>query len=390
MRIALVGTRGVPARYGGFETAAEEVGRRLVARGHEVTVYCRRQSGGSDLPPESYLGMRLVHLPAVRRKSLETLSHTALSALHLIRHGGTDAAILFNAANAMVLPILRLRRLPTATHVDGLEWRRAKWGGTGQRYYRLAEALSVRWSDALIADARGISDYYVEEFGAATAEIAYGAPVLEDAGADRLAELGLSPGEYHLVVARFEPENHVDVAIEGYLSSGVQHPVVVVGSAPYPGAHQRRIEELAARQPGVRLLGGVWDQDQLDQLYANALTYVHGHSVGGTNPSLLRAMGAGCAVIAYDVNFNRDVLGPDGSFFADAEQLAKRLVEMEGAPEEAHAAGRRLAERAGAVYSWDSVASAYEALCQSLVDGYSQRGRPSGRRLSTSPWRNER
>jgi len=101
-------------------------------------------------------------------------------------------------------------------------------------------------------------------------------------------------------------------------------------------------------------------------------------------------MGAGCAVIAYDVNFNRDVLGPDGCFFADPEQLAKRLVEMEGAPEEAHAAGRRLAERAGAVYSWDGVASAYEALCQSLVDGYSQRGRPSGRRLSTSPWRNER
>lgn len=389
MRIALVGTRGVPARYGGFETAVEEVGRRLVAMGHDVTVYCRRRPGDTQ-QPGSYLGMHLVHLPAMQRKSLETLSHTALSVLHLTRYGGADAVIVFNAANAVFLPLLRLRRLPVATHVDGLEWRRAKWGGVGRRYYRIAEALSVRWSDALIADARGISDYYLEEFGADPTEIAYGAPVLDHLGSERLAELGLSSREYHLVVARFEPENHVDVAIEGYLRSGAQRPLVVVGSAPYPGAHQQRIEDLAIRHKGVRLLGGVWDQEQLDQLYANALTYVHGHSVGGTNPSLLRAMGAGSAVIAYDVNFNREVLGPDGCFFADPEELGKQLHSAEAAPEDMIAAGRRLAERAGAVYTWDGVADDYEALCQSLANGRSQRGTYSGRRSATSSWRAER
>jgi glycosyltransferase involved in cell wall biosynthesis len=321
---------------------------------------------------------------------METLTHTALSTLHALTHRQQDVIIMFNAANAPFLLPLRLKGSPIATHVDGLEWRRAKWGAVGRRYYLVAEALAVRWSDALIADARGISDYYLEEFGADPVEIAYGAPVLEDAGTDRLAELDLSPGEYHLVVARFEPENHVDVAIEGYLRSEAKRPLVVVGSAPYPGAHQQRIDRLAAEHEGVRLLGGVWDQDQLDQLYANALTYVHGHSVGGTNPSLLRAMGAGSAVIAYDVTFNREVLGPEGRFFADPGELARQLDEAEDAPEDFHTAGRRLAERAGAVYTWDGVAEAYEALCESLVSGRSQRGTYSGSRSTASSWRAER
>ncbi len=154
--IALVGTRGVPARYGGFETCVEEVGRRLADRGHRVVVYCR----STDRPgPGRYLGMELVHLPALRRRSLETLSHTALSTMHLMAHP-VDAAIVFNCANAPFLPLLAARGIPCATHVDGLEWQRAKWGNLGQRYYRLAERLSVRSSRALIADAVGIADYY--------------------------------------------------------------------------------------------------------------------------------------------------------------------------------------------------------------------------------------
>jgi glycosyltransferase involved in cell wall biosynthesis len=205
MRIAMVGTRGVPARYGGFETAVEEVGRRLVERGHEVVVYCRTGCGAADAPL-TLLGMELVHLPAARKRSLETLSHSALSVGHLLRHR-VDAAFIFNAANAPLLPVLRAARIPVATHVDGLEWKRAKWGDLGRRYYRLAEALAVRWSDALIADARGIADYYAREFGASTTLLRYGAPLIRP-GAERLADLGLQPRGYHLVVARFEPENH--------------------------------------------------------------------------------------------------------------------------------------------------------------------------------------
>ncbi len=383
MRIALVGTRGVPATYGGFETAVEEVGRRLAARGHVVTVYCRRQKSERNAPT-SYLGMELVHLPALRSKALETLSNTALAATHLAATSRQQVAVVFNAANAPFLPIFRLRGVPTATHVDGLEWQRAKWGRAGRRYYRTAEAFAVRWSDALIADAQGIADYYKREFGASTDLIRYGAPVLVDPAYDLLADLGLEPGGYHLVVARFEPENHVDLAIEGYLRSAARRPLIVVGSAPYAGQYIERINALAAGDDRIRLLGPVWDQEKLDQLYAHALTYIHGHSVGGTNPSLLRAIGAATAVSAFDVTFNREVLGADGRYFADAATLAAAIDDAEADPHETAARGVRLQRIASTKYRWDDVAEEYEALCRRLIAGGSQHGAVSGRRTRTT------
>lgn len=376
MRIALVGTRGVPARYGGFETAVEEIGRRLAANGHEVTVYCRRPRGSHDEPPPAeYLGMRLVVLPALRVRAAETLSHTGLSVAHLCRRG-TDAAFVFNAANALFLPLLRTARIPVATHVDGLEWKRAKWSGAGRRYYRLAESLAVRWSDALIADAQGIADYYRREFGAPTVQIPYGAPLIEP-GRERLEELGLAPGRYHLVVARFEPENNVLPIVEGYRRSSAALPLVVVGSAPYSHAYTRAVHEAADGR--VRFLGGVWDQELLDQLYAGAATYLHGHSVGGTNPSLLRAIGAGAPVIAFDVDFNREVVRSAGRYFADAREVAARVEEAEADPRgtrERGAAGRVEAAR----YDWDVVAKQYEELAEQLPELRKAGRRPSGRR----------
>lgn len=361
LSIAMVGTRGVPARYGGFETAVEEVGRRLAARGHAVRVYCRSQ----DEPARGeYLGMELVTLPAMRRRSLETLSHTALSVAHLAAHR-TDVAFVFNAANSPLLPVLRARRIPVATHVDGLEWKRAKWGGTGRRYYRTAEGLSVRWSDGLIADARGISDYYDAEFGAVTSLITYGAPLLIDPPDDKLAQFGVVPGGYHLVVARFEPENHVDVAVAGYVRSHARLPLLVVGSAPYADEYTAKVRAAAGDDDRVRLLGGVWDQDALDQLYAHALTYVHGHSVGGTNPSLLRAIGAGTSTIAYDVSFNREVLGVPGRYFTSADDVAAAVAEAESDPAAAEARGKALQDRARD-YDWDDVARGYERLAYEL------------------------
>ncbi|MDL4772333.1 DUF1972 domain-containing protein [Actinomadura xylanilytica] len=359
----MVGTRGVPARYGGFETAVEEIGKRLAAAGHEVTVYCR----GERHPEPEYLGMKLVHLPAVKKKVAETLSHTGLSVLHAARRR-PDVALVFNAANSPLLPVLRTLRVPVATHVDGLEWKRTKWSGTGRRYYRAAESLSVRWSDALIADAVGIQDYYRERFAAESVFIAYGAPILHETDTAKLAEAGYEPGGFHLVVARFEPENHVHVAVEGYRRSGATKPLVVVGSAPYADAYTAEVKELAGDDPRITFLGGVWDQDLLDALYAGALTYLHGHSVGGTNPSLLRAMGAGASVVAYDVNFNREVLGVEaGRFFSDAASLAAEVEAAEAAPGEAADRGAAARKRAAERYVWDDVAASYERLCEDLA-----------------------
>ncbi|WP_406832156.1 DUF1972 domain-containing protein [Pedococcus sp. KACC 23699] len=363
MRIAMIGTRGVPARYGGFETAIEEVGQRLVRAGHEVTVYCRRAPGQEAL--DEYLGMRLVTLPAVRQRALETLSHTTLSVLHASLDRRPDAALVFNAANAPLLPVLRARAIPVATHVDGLEWKRAKWGRRAKQYYQRAEAMSVHWSDALIADAEGIADYYWEKFSAPTRLISYGAPrVAADPSA--LEGTGLLPRAYHLVVARFEPENHVAEIVEGYSASGARHPLVVVGGAPYGEAYTKRVH--GAADDRVRFLGSVWDQHLLDQLYANSLVYWHGHSVGGTNPSLLRAMGAGASTNAFDVSFNREVLRDSGAYWSTPQDVARRAEEAEWDTVTTAARGRASlveSER----YDWDDVAAAYEQLCSDLATG---------------------
>jgi glycosyltransferase involved in cell wall biosynthesis len=377
----MIGTRGVPARYGGFETAIEEVGKRLVKRGHEVTVYCR----GDDRSAQ-HLGMRRVRLPALRSAVAETLSHTALSVVHLLRHRA-DVALVFNSANSPLLPLVRLAQIPVAVHVDGLEWQRAKWGPIGRRYYRFSERLAVLWADDLIADAVGIQRYYRDNFGVATSLLTYGAPIIDSVDHAKLRDLDLEPGAYHLVVARLEPENHVDVIIRGYAASACAKPLVVVGSVPYPSDHEREVQELAARDPRIRLLGGVWDQQLLDALYAGSASYLHGHSVGGTNPSLLRAMGGGASVIAWDVEFNREVLAGTGEFFRSPGELTALLEQAEVEPDVAKVRGRAARVRAASAYRWDDVAVGYEELCLGLAARSPARARTSGRHIATTGFR---
>lgn len=367
LRIAMIGTRGVPARYGGFETAVEEIGQRLAERGHEVTVYCR----GGDVQQHKYRGMHLVHRPAVRRRVAETLSHTALSVLHKDARRA-DVALVFNTANALLLPVLRAAGVPVAVHVDGLEWQRSKWKGAGRRYYLVSERLAVRWGDALIADAVGIQDYYSTRYAADPVFIPYGAPIQRAPALSRLAELGLEPEGYHLVVARFEPENHVHLAIDGHAHAGVTRPLVLVGDAPYADRYITGLHERAARAGGVRMLGAVWDQELLDALYAGSLTYVHGHSVGGTNPSLLRAMGAGAPVLAYDVVFNREVLDSTGLFWNSPSALAGLLQRAERDPADLREMGVRGQHHAAERYVWAAVTDDYERLCFEL---HERRGR---------------
>jgi glycosyltransferase involved in cell wall biosynthesis len=360
----MIGTRGIPARYGGFETAVEEVSLRLMDRGHEVTVYNRADRRGVH----SWCGVDVVELPAMRKKQLETLSHTFLSVLHA-RHQPVDAAVVFNAANSFFVPILKRAGVPTALHMDGLEWQRSKWGRVGKTYYRLAEHRGVHVADALIADAEGIANYYRQRYGASTELIAYGAPIRSRKQADTAAisRFGVQPNEYHLVVARFEPENHVAEIVRGYVTADAKLPLVVVGFNPYPGAYTRTIEGLAADER-VRLTGGIWDQELLDALYANCRSYLHGHSAGGTNPSLLRAMGAGAPCIAWDVVFNREVLPSSALFFSDIADFQQHLRAVEEDEVGALTMGEANRVRAFSAYSWDDVAMKYEALLVRLAE----------------------
>lgn len=364
MKVALLGTRGVPARYGGFETAVEEIGSRLAVRGYEVTVYCRNPGQTQ----KQYRGMRLVNAPALKYRMAETLSHTAASTAHVIVKDRPDVVLMMNAGNAPLLKPLMFAGIPVAVHLDGLESRREKWRGVGARYYRWAERAAVRWGDVVIADAQAIADHVMEQYGRTCEVIAYGAEVIKP-GDGRLTELALETGSYHLIVARLEPENHVLDAVHAFRASDEVLPLVVVGSAPYAQWYIDKVHAAAAGDPRIRFTGSIFDTELLDQLYANARTYIHGHSVGGTNPSLLRAMGAGAPVLAFDVEFNREVTAEQAFFWADATSLTQllneiatgvfdnRLVEL----------GELGQERVLDHYQWDSVTDEYEALLKKLA-----------------------
>lgn len=382
MKVAIMGTRGVPASYGGFETAVEEIGTRLASRGFKITVYCRNP--GQTLT--EYKGMRLVNLPALRHRFAETLSHTSLSVARAITKDKPDVALVLNTGNAPLIPILRAAGVPVAIHLDGLESKREKWRGAGARYYQWAEKTAVRYGDEVIADAHAIAHHIQTEYGRTCTVIPYGADVIHPGG-DRLAELGVIRRDYHLVVARLEPENHVLEAVHGYTMSDETRPLLVVGSAPYSQWYIDKVAASAREHPSVRLLGAIYDRELLDQLYANARTYIHGHSVGGTNPSLLRAMGAGAPVLAYDCEFNREVTAERAFFWRDADTLATILDEVAEGDVDSQLA--RMSEegrqRVASHYQWESVTDAYQELIYRLaahrqtepgsVEGRAARGR---------------
>jgi glycosyltransferase involved in cell wall biosynthesis len=364
LSVAILGTRGVPPRYGGFETFAAELSTRLVARGHRVTVYCR--SGLYPDKPESWRGVDLVHLPALRQKYLETVSHTLLSSLHALRRD-FDVVLLCNAANAFVIPLLRAARFPVATNVDGVERKRKKWNLLGKLVYLGGEAMSADFSTRTIADAEVIADYYRRELGANPVTIAYGAdfPVEEDSPI--LHALGIHPGRYVLYVSRFEPENHPLEVVEAFGRVRTEWPLVMVGSAPYSSELIRQVH--AAARDRVLFPGAVYGVDYRT-LQRNAGLYVQATEVGGTHPALIEAMGSNGAVLALETPENREVGGDSVRYFRfDGEgSLDRRLDEAISAEERGEGIDRertrtRVAER----YRWEVIVDRYEALFREMA-----------------------
>ncbi len=362
MRVAILGSRGVPARYGGFETLAEELGRRLVDRGHEVTVYGRSAFVDRDLG--RYRGMRLVVLPAPRRKHLETVVHTFLGAVHAAREA-YDAVLLLNAANAPWVRVLQLAGVPVALNVDGLERKRRKWGVAGRTYYRFCERLAALLPEALITDAEVIRRYYRRSYRAASRMIAYGGDLEPPAGRKMLDELGLEPEKYVLYVSRFEPENNPDRVVAAYAAVGGDRPLVMVGDAPYAAGLVDRVRRLA--DPRVILPGAVYGEGYRELLF-NCRAYVHATEVGGTHPALVEAMGAGRPVLYLDTPENREVASGAGlPFRFEGERSLERvLAAVLEDPLWLTELGERARGRVRARYRWDEVAACYERVLEEL------------------------
>ena len=363
MRIAILGTRGVPASYGGFETFAEQLSTRLVARGHDVTVYCRSHY----VSPRQleYKGVRLKVLPTIQHKYLDTVVHSFLSALHAAGKR-YDAALICNAANAPFAPILRLTGIPVAINVDGLEHKRRKWNRLGRGYYLLAERLAVYLPNETVTDARVIQDYYAARYGAPSTMIAYGADVERRPDRAAVRQWGVEPNRYVLYVSRLEPENNARLVIEAFKTVRTPHKLLIVGDAPYAHEYIKELKVLAGRDRRIIFTGFVFG-DAYRALQQNAYCYLHATEVGGTHPALLEAMGYGNCVLTLATPENVEAVGDAAIHYTEAKDLAAKLqrVLRDGAIVNAYRqrAQARVRER----YDWEHVVDRYENLFARLA-----------------------
>jgi glycosyltransferase involved in cell wall biosynthesis len=354
VRIAIAGTRGIPARYGGFETFAEELSTRLAARGHDVTVYCRE-----PYPDPVYRGVRLRYLPPIRHKYAETLAHTFLSTLDLMRHP-TDVALYCNGANAIFTVLARGSGIPVALNVDGLERLRKKWNALARAWYLVSEILSTFCPNEIVTDAAQIERYYRARYGAASTFIPYGAPTGPVATQAVLDELGLQTRRYFLYVTRFEPENNPLMVRRAFERVQTDYKLALVGDAPYAADYIRQIRD--TRDVRVVLPGAIYG-DGYHELQAHSFAYIHATEVGGTHPALIEAMGRGALVIYLSTPENDEVTGGTALPFHNEEELAARIQQvLDMSDGEREHYRRAAAARVVKHYSWDAVTTAYERL----------------------------
>ena len=375
MNIGIFGLWGmnVPGvQFGGFETAFTEIGARLVARGHSVTIYSRRPNYPPSNRPSVCRGVRVVYVPCVDTKNLSFLTATSTALLHALVGARHDVYLFANVGSGIHCLLARLLGKRVVVNVDGLDWARPKWNDAGQVYFQLAARAALFGCDALIADADAMVDYYLTRFGRRLEMISYGAEIASSTNPGRVAEHGLKPGSYYLVVARLVPDNNVHLTIEGFKRVASYRRLAVVGGSTYDSEYVRELHRLADSR--VVLLGHVHDQNLLRELYCNSYAYVHGHSFGGTNPALLRALGYGCAVLAADTVFSAEVLdkGRYGMLWhPTVEGVEAVLARAEREPDLMSELAARAPDRIRERYCWDRVTEQYEALLLEVLDGRS-------------------
>ncbi len=360
MRIALLGTRGIPANYGGFETFAEEISARLVERGHSVTVYCR-----SKHPASEYRGVQLRYLPTLRHKYLDTVAHTAISTIDALFRG-FDALLYCNAANALFTLPPRFFGVPTALNVDGIERRRRKWNRLARTWYRTSEWLATWCPSAIVTDAETIRDYYLQRFRNTSTFIPYGAEIGKVQGCEQVRGLGLEPGRYVLYVSRMEPENNALLVRQAFEKVHTDFKLALIGDAPYAASYIAEVKD--TRDPRVIVPGAIYGA-AYHQLQSYSGAYVHATEVGGTHPALIEAMGRGAPVLYLNTPENLEVAGDAAvAFEASPEDLARKLQWMLDLPPKERAVwGQRAMERVRNRYSWEAVTTQYEDLLRRLV-----------------------
>ncbi len=368
MKIAILGTRGIPASYSGFETAVEQLASRLTDRGHEVTVYCRPHVVDSSL--REYKGARLVHLRTVQNKYLDTFVHTFLSALHAARGTKPDVALFFIAGNSPLCLIMRRAAIPSVINVDGLDSDRRKWPAFAKAYLRFAESTAPRWADAAITDSHAVAEVFERRYGERIGVVPYGVSDPGYEGTETLERLGLEPRKYILFVGRLEPENNPHLLVEAFSRIDAAQArgmkLVIVGGAPYADEYIRQVWRSADPRvvfPGYVFGRGYWE------LQRHAYLFCAPTEVGGTHPVILEAMAAGNCVLVNDHRPNAETVGDAGIYFSGAAgvgDLAAQLQRLLAEPDTV-AHYRELAVQRAEQYSWEAVTDQYEQLLASVA-----------------------
>jgi glycosyltransferase involved in cell wall biosynthesis len=361
MRIALLGTRGIPASYSGFETCVEQLGQRLVERGHSVTVYCR--SHHIQYAEPFYKGMRLIKLPTIANKYLDTLVHSLISSLHALPQR-YDIGLYFIAGNSPVTWIPRLVGTKTILNVDGLDWKREKWPAVAKKYIQFAERLATFLPNLYLTDSHVVQQYYRDRFGSTPPYIPYGSEVEAVPPGATLAQFGLTAGEYILFVGRLVPENCAHHLVEAFRQLDTKFKCVIVGDAAYADAYKAELHQLAAADPRIIFTGYVFGQGY-HELGSNAYLFAGTSGVGGTHPAFIEAMAFGNAIVVHDTPENRETIGEAGLTYdgtsgaASLRLVLERLLNDRSLLEEYRA---RAQAHARSTYSWERVADAYERL----------------------------
>ena len=338
MKIAFISTRGIPNNYGGFEQFAEYISVGLAARGHEVTVYSPHYH---PYQQKEYKGVRIKHIYSPEKwmgGSVGSFFYDYACLKDALRREDYD--IIYEAGYTSIIPayirfnVKNIRRPLFTTNMDGLEFRRTKFNKWTRRFLHWEEKEAVSHSHYLIADNMGIHDYYKEKYGRESRFLAYGANVSDNYDATFLDSLGLHADGYYLLVARMEPENNIKMALEGYRKSRQygKRPLVVVGKTNT--RHGKELVRTYASDDNIRFVGGIYDFDRLNSIRHYSFAYFHGHSVGGTNPSLLEAMASGCFILAHDNIFNRAVLGRTAEYYASPDDVVRLLDSIDEAAKE--------------------------------------------------------
>jgi len=355
LSVAILGSRGIPNRYGGFEACAEELGARLVKHGHQVVVYTIDDHPVKD---DYWQGVKRVLISNPER-SLGTFGQF-LYDFHCNRHSrkeNFDIILHLGYTSDSVWYWLWAKNSVHIVNMDGQEWKRSKYKRPVRAFLRLAERLATLRSRWLVADSVGIEKYLLEKFHVPVRYIAYGAKIPGSFSSDNLKDYGLSPFEYDLIIARMEPENNIEPAIEAKIASGDKEPLVIVSNA---NKYKRVLKEKYGQLEAIRFMDAIYDKVKINNLRHFSRIYVHGHSVGGTNPSLLEAMACGCRIVAHNNPFNGSVLGEEAFYYSSQSELTTfftnfstglydKLIEWN-------------LQKIRQEYNWDAVSDAYERL----------------------------